>query len=118
MGFLSGIFGNDSPWDGSHFIETITRNKFWHKGFIDKDEAISFGQRFAMEVDPMGARLRQQDVTTLIGELIFYFQTCENAGDFDAVRSIAAAMSKYIEKYPDQNAIVYFGAKTSYFSYT
>jgi len=117
MGFLSGIFGKNSEWDGSHYIAKISGQKFWHKAFIDKDAAINFGVEFASEVDMLGPRIRAQDVITLMGELIYYFQICEQRSDEVALRCISKAMSRYIDDYPDQNAIVYFGGRTSYFNY-
>jgi hypothetical protein len=117
MGFLSGIFGKSSEWDGSHYIASVCGQKFWHKAFIDKDNAIEFGRRLAFEVDPMGPRIRSQDVVTLMGELIYYFNICEERHDETALRYISRAMKKYVENHPDQNAIVYFTAKTNYLIY-
>ena len=117
MGFFSGLFGKASEWDGSRYIEKVSGQKFWHKAFIDKDAAIDYGMRFALEVDMLGPRVRSQDVFTLMGELIYYFEICEERGDNTALRYIARSMSRYIDDYPDQNAIVYFGGKTDYFNY-
>ena len=117
MGFFSGIFGKNSQWDGSQYIEKKCGQKFWHNSFIDKDEAFKYGQEFAMEVDPLGARKRQPDMHTLMGELIYYFQICESRDDENALRIIAKVMSKYMEEFPEQMGIVYFGGQTAYYKY-
>lgn len=118
MGFLSGMFGTNSPWDGAKYIEKVSGQKFWHNGFIEKDNSIQFGKEFAMQEDPLGPRIRSQDKHSLMGELIYYFQICESNGDEKALKYIARAMKKYIDDYPEQNAIVFFGGQTDYFKYS
>ena len=117
MGFFSGMFGTNSLWDGSKYIEKVTGQKFWHNGFIDKDNAIEYGRQFAMYIDPKGARRRPQDVNSLIGELIYYFQLCEGNGDEKALRYIATAMKKLAEDHPDPNTLGFFIAHTNYLRY-
>ena len=117
MGFFSGMFGTKSQWDGSKYIESKCGVKFWHNGFIDKDNAIEYGRQFAMQLDPGGARRRPQDVYSLIGELIFYFQLCQSNGDEKAVRYIARTMKIFTEEYPDKNSLGYFIAETNYLNY-
>ena len=117
MGFFSGMFGKNSPWDGSKYIARISGQNFWHIGFIDKDKAIDYGLEFARTVDPAGARRRSQDKHSLIGELICYFQMCEEFGDEKALRYIANAMKVYEKENPDQHALGYFISYTNYLNY-
>jgi hypothetical protein len=117
MGFFSGIFGANSAWDGAKYITKVSGQKFWHNGFIDKDNAIQYGKQYARQEDPMGPRNRAQDKHSLMGELIFYFQIYENSNDEKALKYIAQAMTAYIDEFPEQNAIVHFGGQTDYFSY-
>lgn len=117
MGFFSGMFGANSPWDGSKYISKVCGEKFWHAGFIDKDIAIEYGREFARQIDPFGARIRPQDKHSLIGELICYFQMCEEIGDEKALRFIVKAMKVYEKENPDQHALGYFISHTNYLNY-
>lgn len=97
MGFFSSIFGSSSDWDGSRYVERVTGNKFWHAGFIDKDEMRQFGQDMAARMDIMGARVRKQGPDTMVHELVFLMMACEQAGDTQGQKYVARAMKHALD---------------------
>jgi hypothetical protein len=99
MGFLSGIFGSKSDWDGSRYVEKIAGTKFWHEHFIDKDEMKRYGQILALDLDPFGPRTREQSPATIVGELIFLLQVCEMHNDKKAASYVARAIKDLLENH-------------------
>ncbi len=97
MGFFSGIFGGSSDWDASNYVEKVTGNKFWHKGFINKDEMRQYGQEMALQTDPMGARKRPQGPDTIVGELVYLMLIAESQNDEKAQKYIARTMQYLLD---------------------
>lgn len=99
MGFFSGMFGSKSEWDGSRYVENIAGTKFWHQHFIDKDEMKNYGQMLALELDPLGPRVREQSPATIVGELIFLLQVSEMHNDKKGANYVAKAIKDLLENH-------------------
>ena len=99
MGFLSGIFGSKSEWDGSRYVENIAGIKLWHEHFIDKDEMKRYGQILAQNLDPLGPRIREQSPATIVGELIFLLQACDMHNDKQGANYVARAIKDLLENH-------------------
>lgn len=97
MGFFSAIFGSNSKWDGASYVEMVSGNKYWHKGFIDKDEMRRFGSDMAARMDIMGPRVRKQSPETMIHELVFLMMECERMGDTKGQKYVARAMQHALD---------------------
>ena len=102
MGFFSGLFGSNSQWDGSRYVEKIAGTKIWHQHFIDKDAMKVYGQRIAHEFDPFGPRLRKQSIETIVGELIFLLQETKNQNDIEGTKWVVKAINHLLEHYEDR----------------
>jgi len=90
MGFLSGIFGSGSEWDGAAYVEKISGNKFWHQNFIDKDEMRRIGISIAMEDDPLNSSPRApQSPNTMVRELSYLFAACLDNEDESGAQVVA-----------------------------
>lgn len=103
MGFLSGIFGSGAEWDGAAYVAKVSGNKFWHRRFIDKDQMRRYGIGLAMEVDPLDTSPRgQQSPKTIVGELIYLFETCVKDQDEVGARAVAKAIQHLLTNYPNR----------------
>ena len=100
MGFLSGIFGSQSEWDGAAYVEKISGNKFWHRNFIDKDEMRRYGISIAMEDDPLNTAPRApQSPKTIVGELIYLFDTCVEREDDAGAKAVARSIKHFLDNH-------------------
>jgi len=100
MGFLSGIFGSGSEWDGAAYVDKISGNKFWHQNFIDKDEMRRFGISIAMEDDPLNSSPRApQSPKTIVGELIYLFDACLDKEDEAGAKAVARSIKHLLDNH-------------------
>lgn len=100
MGFLSGIFGGSSEWDGAKYVEAVCEKKLWHKYFIDMDEMRRHGLAIALEDDFLNTAPRaEQSPKTIVGELVFLFEACLRQSDEEGLRAISKAINHLLSNH-------------------
>ena len=103
MGFLSGVFGTNSEWDGYKYVEQVVGRKFWHKNFIDKDAMRANGQFISLQDYPLStSRDQKQSPFTLVGELVYLMDSCEEVDDFIGQKAVARAMDRLLKSHGHQ----------------
>ena len=106
MGFFSSMFGSDSEWSGSKYVEFVTGKKFWYEGFIDMDEMREHGVATAMKDDPIrSTRQMKQSPQTIVGELIYLLETCEVKRDEKGCKAVSTAIQHLLKENSEQLSI-------------